>query len=70
MQQYPYGSVEYYMEHFSDIIADVGDDGSPKAGEKILAAFKAAIESWLESHQNSAAKYEELLANFISNTNA
>ena len=67
LNKYPYGSVEYYAEHFSDIIADVGDDGAPEAGEKILAAFKEAIESWLEYHQNSASKYEELLEKFLSN---
>ena len=70
MNKYPYGSVEYYAEYFSDIIADVGDDGNDGAGEKILLAFKQAIESWLEYHQKSAAGYEELLANFLSKTNA
>ena len=66
-QKHPYGSVEYYADYFSDVIADAGDDNDPEAAHRILLAFREAIQSWLDYHKNSAKTYEELLYKFLSN---
>ena len=66
-QKHPYGSVEYYADYFSDVIADAGDDNDPEAAHRILLAFREAVQSWLDYHKNSARTYEELLYKFLSN---
>ena len=49
-QKHPYGSVEYYADYFSDVIADAGDDNDPEAAHRILLAFREAVQSWLDYH--------------------
>ena len=70
MTYYPrpeYGSVEYFSNCFSDIIADAGDGYDPQVGLRIMEGFQQAIESWLKYHQESAANYEQLHSIFMSN---
>lgn len=62
-----YGTVEYFSNYFSDIIADVGDESDPQAGLRIMEGFQKAVESWLKYHQESAANYEQLHSIYMSN---
>jgi hypothetical protein len=54
--RYEYGSVPYYRELLSDLIADVQHD-DPDLGDKLVEAFKLAIADWREYH---AAQAQEL----------
>lgn len=51
-----YGSVEYYSEHFSDVIAEVGDDSANI--DNVINGFVDAVTSWLDYHNTSAQRYE------------
>ncbi|MFZ8903652.1 MAG: hypothetical protein ACO20I_06940 [bacterium] len=62
-----YGTVEYFEQYFSDVLADAGDGYDPQAGLRIMEGFQKAIESWLKYHQDSAANYDQLLTIFLSN---
>ena len=55
-----YGTVEYYADLFSDILADVGDDKTDQ-GKVILAALQLSIKQWHEYHQLAAYKYADFL---------
>jgi hypothetical protein len=52
-----YGSVEYYDEQFSDVLADVGDDDGNKAN--VLAGLISALTSWINYHDAAACRYED-----------
>ena len=54
-----YGSVAYYTELFADILADVQHD-RPEAGDNLVAAFKAALISWKEYHQQQLDECERI----------
>ena len=56
-----YGTVWYYANLFSDILADVGDDEKIDRIPLILAGFQLAIKQWQEYHQVAAYKYADLL---------
>lgn len=66
-EKHPYGSVEYYADYFSDVIADAGDDSDTEAAHRIMLGFRNAVESWLQYHKGAAKTYEELLYRFLSN---
>jgi hypothetical protein len=51
-----YGSVEYYSEHFSDLLADIGEGDSSRAN--VLAGLLDALKSWLDFHDKAACQYE------------
>ena len=65
-----YGSPEYYAEHFSDILSDVGNsdtpDGNRPAVVAIIRGFQLAIESWLEYHESAVTSYKELRDGIIA----
>lgn len=63
-----YGSVEYYAELFSDILADVGT-GEPKndrvAAINIMAGFEQAMIDWMKYHEQAAKSYRDLHGRFL-----
>ena len=54
-----YGTVEFYFEQFSDILADV-DAKDSSYGENIVKGFYAALDDWLDYHKNQTEAYAEL----------
>ena len=54
-----YGSVEFYTEMFSDILADAQYD-DPSYGNNIISGFKNAIRMWRMYHENSVREYERI----------
>ena len=53
------GTVEYYKDHFSDILADAGDvDGR---SDVILTGFIEALKEWKGWHDQAAANYNHML---------
>ena len=55
----PYGTVEFYAEQFSDILADV-DAKDSSYGENIVKGFYVALDDWLDYHKNQTEAYAEL----------
>lgn len=49
------GTMEYYSDHFSDVLADVGE--STETIENVIAGFVDATTSWLDYHRTSAERY-------------
>ena len=65
-----YGSIEYYENMFSDILADLGTGNSAQddiASINILIAFERAMQGWLDYHQQAATSYNKLLEIFRKN---
>jgi len=58
-----YGSVEYFSDLFSDIIADLETEGNIV---NVMAGFESAINSWLEYHELSSSRYRELHRRFLT----
>jgi hypothetical protein len=57
--QYEYGTVEFYEEQFSDLLADVDSD-NPQYADAIVEGFLKAIDSWFNYHDHQATAYDEL----------
>ena len=63
-----YGTVEYYAELFSDILADVATGRGKvdiETAHTIMKAFERAICIWMKYHEDSVAQYRELHRSFI-----
>ena len=62
-----YGTLEYYQQHFEDIVGDVGDDNQDGFQHALLMmqAFRNAIENWLDYHKEAVSSYEYLLDEFL-----
>ena len=56
-----YGTVEWYAEQFSDILADVSTEG-PLAGNAdiILEGFYQALYSWCDYHAAQSEAYSDM----------
>jgi len=54
-----YGTVEFYAEQFSDILADV-DAKESSYGANIVKGFYEAVDDWLDYHKNQTEAYAEL----------
>jgi hypothetical protein len=54
-----YGSLEWYSEQFSDILAEV-DASSPETNDNILNGFLRALDEWLTYHKEQADAYAQL----------
>jgi hypothetical protein len=52
-----FGSVEYYSEQFSDVLADIGDDDTSKTN--VLKGLNDALVSWINYHDAAACRYED-----------
>ena len=65
-----YGTAEYYRDHFSDILSDVGQYDSPDDNRPnvvaIIRGFQLAIESWLQYHESAVTSYKELRDGIIA----
>jgi hypothetical protein len=48
-----YGTVKFYEEMFSDILADVGEEDV----DNIYQGLLNSLESWFNYHDNAARKY-------------
>ena len=59
MAHLKYGTVEYYVDMFSDILADV-DGEDPSNAENILNGFYVALDDWFDYHKQQADAYAEL----------
>ena len=59
MRPTKYGTVEFYMDMFSDILADVQSD-DPSTTENIIQGFYQALDSWFEYHDEQARTYAEI----------
>ena len=64
-----YGTVEYYEQYFSDVIADAGSNDSGEAqvedALKILEGFTRAVDGWLHYHRTCATTFEDLREKFL-----
>lgn len=64
-----YGTVEYYTEMFSDILADCSCGNNARDEQTIrnvMIAFEKAIISWMDYHDNATKKYRELHRRFMT----
>ena len=70
MTKNEYGSVEFYAEHFGDILADVAAYSTPEENEKavknILRGFQVAIQDWLDYHSAAVVSYSQLRDELIA----
>ena len=67
MSKAEYGTKEYYKECFQDFLGDVGG-GTPTDVETaltILAAFREAVQDWIDYHEHCAETYQTLLNTFL-----
>ena len=60
MTRTPYGTVEFYSEMFSDILADVDLESAPNSPDNILKGFYHALDSWFDYHAIQADAYHSL----------
>ena len=68
MSNNEYGSVEYYEEMFSDILADIAtgrQEEDDETSKKILTAFELSIQNWIDYHQQSVDTYKQLLLQYL-----
>ena len=54
-----YGTIEFYAELFSDILADIQYD-SPEVGDNLVSAFKLALDDWREYHADQVTEYDRI----------
>lgn len=67
MIKHKYGTKEYYKECFQDFLGDVGG-GTPNDVEQaliILAAFREAVQDWIDYHEHCAQTYQTLMNTFL-----
>lgn len=54
-----YGSVEFYADQFSDLLADVQAD-TPQYADNIINGFLMSVDDWLKYHQVQVDAYANL----------
>ena len=59
MANVDYGTVEYYTEEFSDLLADV-DAKSPATIDNLIEGIYRALDSWFEYHDEQARAYADI----------
>ena len=59
MRPTQYGTVEFYTDQFSDLLADVQSDDSTTT-ENIIKGFYQALDSWFEYHDEQARTYADI----------
>jgi hypothetical protein len=59
MRPTKYGTVEYYEDMFSDLLADV-DSKDSTTTENIVQGFYRALDSWFEYHDEQARAYADI----------
>ena len=58
-QMTKYGTVDYYKEHFADLIADIQHD-NPTFGDNLVEAFKLAITEWREYYAGQVQELDRI----------
>ena len=61
MNKNEYGSVDYFKELFSDVIANIEE---PIDTDDVILAFEKAIESWRDYHARQMHRYEYMLSRY------
>ena len=59
MANLKYGSVEFYAEHFGDMLADV-DGEDPTTTDNIIKGFLMSVDDWFNYHEQQANAYAQL----------
>ncbi len=59
MRPTQYGTVEFYENMFSDLLADVDSEDSTTT-ENIVQGFYLALDSWFEYHDKQAREYADI----------
>jgi hypothetical protein len=59
MANLTYGTVEFYEDMFSDLLADVQSD-DPTTTENIIQGFYRSLDSWFEYHDAQARTYADI----------
>ena len=59
MANLKYGSVEFYAEHFGDMLADVDGEDSTTT-DNIIKGFFIAVDDWFTYHEQQANAYAQL----------
>lgn len=54
-----YGTVEFYTEQFSDILADA-DGKDSRYGDNMIKGFLLALDDWLNYHKEQVDEYERI----------
>ena len=57
---FKFGTIDYFTEQFSDILADVDVERDPNGPDIILKAFFNALDEWLGYHEKQAQAYYRL----------
>ena len=55
-----YGTVEYFAELFSDILASVDVETDPESADKILKGFYQSLNDWLDYHEKQVEAYRSM----------
>ena len=61
MNKNEYGSVDYFKELFSDVIANIEE---PIDTTDVILAFEKAIEEWRDYHAAQMHRYETMLSRY------
>ena len=59
MRPTQYGSAEFYVDMFGDLLADV-DSENAATTENIIQGFYRALDSWFEYHDKQAREYADI----------
>ncbi len=54
-----YGTVAYYREMFSDLIADI-QYSNPDIGDSLIEAFKLSIADWRDYHASQLKELDRI----------
>ena len=54
-----YGTIEFYAELFTDILADIQHD-SPELGDNLVNGFKLALDDWREYHRDQVNELDRI----------
>ncbi len=54
-----YGTVEFYSDMFSDLLADVQAD-EPETTQNLIEGFYHALDSWFDYHDAQARAYADI----------
>ena len=70
MKNPEFGTVEYYQEHFADILSEAGIGEVPGHDPDLVAAniiegFELAVNDWLCYHEDCCKNYRDLHARFL-----
>jgi len=59
MANLKYGTVDYYAEHFGDMLADINSE-EPATTDNLIKGFFIAVDDWFNYHEQQANEYAKL----------